>query len=67
MKMKAVRYYAPLDIRYEEVNVKEPQEGEVVVKVEAALTCGTDVKTYRRGHPLLIKETPSGFGHEFYE
>ena len=28
MKMKAVRYYAPLDIRYEEVNVKEPAEGE---------------------------------------
>ncbi len=65
MKMKAVRYYAPLDIRYEEINVKEPAEGEVLVKVEAALTCGTDVKTYRRGHPLLIKETPSGFGHEF--
>ena len=65
MKMKAVRYYAPLDIRYEEVNVKEPSEGEVVVKVEAALTCGTDVKTLRRGHPLLIKEVPSGFGHEF--
>ncbi len=65
MKMKAVRYYAPLDIRYEEVNVKEPAEGEVLVKVEAALTCGTDVKTLRRGHPLLIKETPSGFGHEF--
>lgn len=65
MKMKAVRYYAPLDIRYEEVNVQEPAEGEVLVKVEAALTCGTDVKTYRRGHPLLIKKVPSGFGHEF--
>lgn len=65
MKMKAVRYYAPLDIRYEEVGIKEPAEGEVLVKVEAALTCGTDVKTLRRGHPLLIKETPSGFGHEF--
>ncbi len=63
--MKAVRYYAPLDIRYEEVTVNEPAEGEVIVKVEAALTCGTDVKTYRRGHPLLIKKTPSGFGHEF--
>ena len=46
MKMKAVRYYAPKDIRYEEVNVKMPEEGEVLVKVEAALTCGTDVKTY---------------------
>ena len=61
MKMKAVMYYAPKDIRYEEVNVKMPQEGEVLVKVEAALTCGTDVKTLRRGHPVLIKKTPSGF------
>ena len=65
MKMKAVMYYAPKDIRYEEVNVKMPDEGEVLVKVEAALTCGTDVKTLRRGHPVLIKKTPSGFGHEF--
>lgn len=65
MKMKAVRYYAPKDIRYEEINVKEPGEGEILVKVEAALTCGTDVKTFKRGHPVLIKKTPSGFGHEF--
>lgn len=63
--MKAVRYYAPKDIRYEEINVKEPGEGEILVKVEAALTCGTDVKTFKRGHPVLIKKTPSGFGHEF--
>lgn len=65
MKMKAIMFYAPKDIRFEEVNVPEPNEGEVLVKVEAALTCGTDVKTYRRGHPVLIKKTPSGFGHEF--
>lgn len=65
MKMKAIRYYAPKDIRYEEVDIKEPEEGEIVVKVMAALTCGTDVKTFRRGHPVLIKKTPSGFGHEF--
>src|SRR5699024_9036178 len=50
---------------YEEVMVKPPEEGEVVVKVMSALTCGTDVKTYRRGHPVLIKSVPSGFGHEF--
>lgn len=65
MKMKAVRYYGPRDIRFEEVNVEEPKEGEVLVKIKAALTCGTDVKTYKRGHPVLIKKTPSGFGHEF--
>ena len=32
---------------------------EVLVKIEAALTCGTDIKTFRRGHPVLIKTTPS--------
>ena len=65
MKMKAIRYYGPLDIRYEDVDIKEPEEGEVLVKIQAALTCGTDIKTFRRGHPVLIKKTPSGFGHEF--
>lgn len=65
MKMKAIRYYAPNDIRYEETKIPELKEGEILVKVEAALTCGTDVKTFRRGHPVLIKKTPSGFGHEF--
>ncbi len=64
MKNKAVRYYAPKDIRYEEINIAPLNEGEVLVKIEAALTCGTDVKTLKRGHPVLIKTTPSGFGHE---
>ena len=63
--MKAIQYYGPKDIRFENVMVKPPEEGEVVVKVMAALTCGIDVKTFRRGHPVLIKEIPSGFGHEF--
>lgn len=65
MKMKSIQFYGPQDIRYEEVNVKEPSSHEVLVKVKAALTCGTDLKTYRRGHPVLIKSIPSGFGHEF--
>ena len=63
--MKAIQYYGPQNIRYEEVMVKPPEEGEIVVKVMSALTCGTDVKTFRRGHPVLIKNIPSGFGHEF--
>ena len=64
-KMKAVMFYTPGDIRYEETDIPDLKEGEVLVKIKAALTCGTDVKTYRRGHPVLIKSTPSGFGHEF--
>jgi L-iditol 2-dehydrogenase len=35
-----------------------------VVRVEAALTCGTDVKTLRRGHPVMIPHVPTVFGHE---
>lgn len=65
MKMKAVRFYAPGDIRYETTDIKDPKPNEVRVKIEAALTCGTDLKTFRRGHPVLIKHVPSGFGHEF--
>jgi len=63
--MKAIMYHGPEDIRYEEVSTPIPQKGELLVKVMSALTCGTDVKTYRRGHPVLIKNIPSGFGHEF--
>lgn len=63
--MKSIQYWGPGDIRLEEVSVKPLEDGEVLVKVESALTCGTDVKTYRRGHPVLIKQIPSGFGHEF--
>lgn len=36
---------------------------EVLVKVKAALTCGTDLKAYLRGHPLI--PMPGPFGHEF--
>ena len=48
--MKAVRYWAPNDIRYEEVPIPKLNEGEILVKIKAALTCGTDVKTFKRGH-----------------
>ena len=63
--MKAVLFYGPQDIRYEETRIKPLEKGEILVKIQAALTCGTDVKTFRRGHPVLIKNIPSGFGHEF--
>jgi len=63
--MKAVLFYGPQDIRYENTSIRPLKSGEILVKVKAALTCGTDVKTFRRGHPVLIKDIPSGFGHEF--
>jgi len=36
----------------------------VLVRIKSALTCGSDLKTYRRGHPVMIKEH-SVFGHEW--
>ena len=63
--MKAVLFYGPQDIRYENTMIRPLKKGEILVKIESALTCGTDVKTFRRGHPVLIKDIPSGFGHEF--
>jgi L-iditol 2-dehydrogenase len=63
--VRALRFYGPGDLRLEEVPKPEPGPGEVLVEVEVALTDGTDAKTFRRGHPLLLAETPSPFGHEF--
>ena len=65
MKMKSLQFYSPLNVKFEEVEIQDPKENEVQVKIMAALTCGTDVKTFKRGHPVLIKKTPSPFGHEF--
>lgn len=64
MTMLAAMYYAPHDVRMECIPVPEPAEGEVLLKVVVATTCGTDMKTYLRGHPLLFRKVPSGFGHE---
>jgi L-iditol 2-dehydrogenase len=63
--VRALRFYGPGDVRLEEVPRPEPGAGDVLVQVEVALTDGTDLKTFRRGHPLLLGELPSPFGHEF--
>ena len=43
--------------------VPRPASGELLIRVEAALTCGTDLKAWRRGHSLI--PMPGPFGHEF--
>lgn len=62
--MRAQVFYGPGDLRYEEIPIPEPGPGEVLLRIEAALTCGTDVKTLRRGHPVMIPKLPTVFGHE---
>jgi L-iditol 2-dehydrogenase len=61
----AARYWAPRDVRVEQVAEPEPGAGEVVLRIQAALTCGTDAKCYRRGHPILLGPAPAPFGHEY--
>lgn len=63
--MLAARIYGPRDVRLEEIPEPEPRHGEVVIKIKAALTCGTDAKVYEAGgHPRMITP-PATFGHEF--
>lgn len=63
--MRAAIFHAPGDVRIERVPIVEPRGGEVLLRVEAATTCGTDAKAYLRGHPLLLGALPARFGHEY--
>jgi L-iditol 2-dehydrogenase len=54
---------APATIELRDEPDPVPGPGEVVVRVRAALTDGTDLKAYRRGHPQM--PMPTRFGHEF--
>ena len=60
--MKAVRMYAPGDLRVEEVSIPEIEEDEVLVKVMAVGICGSDIpRVLHNGvhfYPIVL-------GHEF--
>ncbi len=62
--MRALILHGPGDLRLEDVPEPSRREGDVLVQVEVALTDGTDLKAYRRGHPVLLGPPPSPFGHE---
>ncbi len=53
----------PKKIELREVSIPQPGTGEVLIKVKAAMTCGTDLKAYLRGHSLI--PMPGPFGHEY--
>jgi L-iditol 2-dehydrogenase len=54
---------APRQIELRDEAPPQPAAGGIVVRVRAALTDGTDLKAYRRGHPQM--PMPTRFGHEF--
>jgi L-iditol 2-dehydrogenase len=62
--MQGAMLLGPEEIEVREVPVPRPGPGEILLKIEAATTCGTDVKVFRRGgHPRMLK-APTLFGHE---
>jgi L-iditol 2-dehydrogenase len=62
--MTAAVLYGREDMKIERVDIPSVGEDEVLVRVEVALTCGTDLKVWKQGsHPRMI-EPPALFGHE---
>jgi len=61
--MKAAVLYGIKNLKIEEVEIPKPKEGEILIKVLYSLTCGTDLKTYERGHAFI--KYPMIIGHEY--
>ncbi|MDP2168482.1 MAG: alcohol dehydrogenase catalytic domain-containing protein [Thermodesulfovibrionales bacterium] len=61
--MKSAFLLAPQKIELRDIEIPRPQKGELLVKIKTALTCGTDLKAFMRGHPVI--PMPGPFGHEF--
>lgn len=53
----------PGKIELRKIPDPKPSYGEILVRIKAALTCGTDLKAFKRGHPVI--PMPGVFGHEF--
>src|ERR1700743_2043185 len=64
LEMTAAVLYGREDVRIERLPVPTAGEGEIIVRVHAALTCGTDLKVYRRGYHAKMLKPPIPFGHE---
>jgi len=64
-KMKAALLYGVKDLRVEEIKTPAVGAGEILVKVRAATTCGTDLKIFHRGYIGDVITIPTVFGHEW--
>ena len=63
--MKAAMLYGIKDLRIEEIPIPKIEAGEVLVKIKAATTCGTDLKIFHRGYVEKVIKLPTVFGHEW--
>ena len=65
MRMRAAMLYGIGDLRVEDVEVPKVDAGEMLVRVKAATTCGTDLKILQRGYVEKVIKLPTIFGHEW--
>ncbi|MCC7155867.1 MAG: zinc-binding dehydrogenase [Bryobacterales bacterium] len=63
-QMLAAVLYGKEQVRVEPVAIPKIEKGDILVRVRAALTCGTDVKVFRRGYHARMIVPPALFGHE---
>ncbi len=63
-EMLAAVLYGREELRVEPVEIPEIEPGDVLVKVNVALTCGTDLKVFRRGYHARMIVPPAILGHE---
>src|ERR1035438_5294493 len=63
--MRAAVLHGKEQIRVENVALQPLSPGEVRIRIEAALTCGTDLKVFKRGYHAKMIVPPAVFGHEF--
>ena len=61
--MQVAMLMQPGRIDLTDTQMPAPGQGELLVKIKVALTCGTDLKAFLRGHSLI--PMPGPFGHEF--
>jgi L-iditol 2-dehydrogenase len=62
--MSAAILYGIEDLKIESVDIPQIAEDEVLVRVKVALTCGTDLKVWKRGYHARMIQPPALFGHE---
>jgi L-iditol 2-dehydrogenase len=63
-EMRAAVLHGKQDLRIERVPLEAPEPGGMLVRLDSALTCGTDLKVWRRGYHAAMLKPPCLFGHE---
>src|SRR5579872_3165438 len=62
--MTAAVLYGSENLKIESIDIPRLAPDEALVRVKVALTCGTDLKVWKRGYHARMITPPAVFGHE---